>query len=507
MIQSKSVSVVEEKRIIIGLITSSNFIQQILPIFQLDYFVNSYLRTIASWCVSFYEEHERAPYKHIQDIYEAEALSLKESDGELIQDLLKLLTEQYDPESANVGYLKDCTINYFRRRELEIVVNNVSILKEKGEYDEAEAQITRFSNVTTKLDSGALINIGNLEEITEIYRQREEEDKKFFHMPGDLGRYLGNFKRGDVVGYYAPAKRGKSWTLVDHFKQGVLQRKKTLFWSIEMTKTEILPRIMKSFRPMVDEEGEYPYPVFDCIHNQTGDCADRVSNVIILDEGVVLNDPSHKACTICMRHNHPHEFAMTVHFARKFREADDIFTVRKMMESKRMKNPLLSKFNKFGRLSVHPKYTLTYDKMMRDIEILNNKDGFIPDIMILDYIDILGIDTGFDNYKAVDEAWKLLAKIAGEFNVLMITATQANKEGHSAEVLNATHQGGYYGKNQHVNVMCGLNQTSEEKEVGIIKYGITEARSQYFIPGKTCIVLQDVKAGQSYLDSYYDWNS
>ena len=499
MITEKSVSVTEEKRIVTGLITSTRFIEEIKIILDLDYFTNSYLRTVATWSIAFFEEHKKAPYKHIQDIYESEIPRLKESDAELIGDLLKMLSEQYDPESVNVDYLKDCALDYFRKRELEIVVNNVSVLKEKGEYDEAEQEIERFNKVTLGIDSGVIINLGDINQISEIYKQREEDDKNFFQLPGDLGRYLGNHKRGDVVGYYAPAKRGKSWTLVDNFKHAILSKRKTMFWSIEMTKTEITPRIMKAFEPMVDEEGEYPFPVFDCKKNQTGECKDRVSEVVILDGEELIEDPAHRPCTRCMRQGNPygHEYEMTVYQDTIFRKQDDIWTVRKKIET--MKSTL----QKYGRLSVHPKYTLTYDKMMRDIEVVYATDGFMPEIFIIDYIDILGIDSNFDDYRAVDEAWKLMAKIAGEFNALIITATQANKEGHQASVLDSTHQSGYYGKNQHVNLMVGINQTPEEKEQGIIRYGITEARSQHYIPGRTCTVLQDIKAGQAYLDSYY----
>ncbi|MDP8268198.1 MAG: LAGLIDADG family homing endonuclease [Candidatus Tenebribacter davisii] len=896
MIIERSVSVVEEKRVVTGLITSTQFIKDIIPVFQLDYFVNSYLKTIATWCVEFYAEHSKAPYKHISDIFDTEVLKLKESDSELISELLKQLSEQYDEESINVQYLKDCAVDYFRKRELEIVVNNVSVLKEKGEYDEAEDEINRFKKVTLDLDSGNLINLGDVNQIMEIYRKREEEDKNFFQLPGDLGRYLGNYKRGDVVGYYAPAKRGKcveenslvyladgrimkikdvvrlgisgilcmdkkhnivkgkitdwmysgekdeyeittksgrkiitskdhkfytptgwkrlkelkvddrvamskfipnfsdkfinpkklkilayliadghlanktisftkysteimddfinnlpksdayrmeregkeirlhvgkvtkfiksvglkdklsgdkfipdivmqsnnesmtiflntlficdgsiwmdrncvhvdystkshmlaqqilcclnrfnifgklrekivngttyyeiiissnqgvldfvnkigfsfhkaakakefvkdlipkrdyidcipkefvkeagddliarglpiaanetfrkaykdnkhlsrftfskvmgfdhkalnndllwdsiisikrkdkvkmydisvednhnfisdgfivhnSFTLVDHYKHAVLQKRKTIFWSVEMTQTEITPRIMKAFQPMIEEAGDYPFPVFDCKKNQSGDCSDRASGVIILDGDEIIDDPTHIPCTKCKGQGiHLHEFDVTIYSSSIFREADDIFTVRDLLEGKLRNEGMANTFNKYARLSVHPKYTLTYDKMMRDIEIFEAKDGFIPDIFIIDYVDILDVGSKFDDYRAVDEAWKLMARMAGEFNALVITATQANKEGHKATALDSTHQAGFYGKNQHVNMMCGLNQTPAEKAAGILKYGITEARSQPFIPGVQCICLQDIKAGQVYLDSYY----
>ena len=506
MLKQRSISVTEEKRIVTGLITSLNFTKRIYPLFQLDYMTNSYLQIISEWCISFYEEHNAIPFKHIKDIYEQHVHKLKEHDAELIQTLLHTLSDQYDEEHVNVDYLVDCSIAYFRKRELEIAVNNISVLQDKGDVEGAERVIKDFSKVTITLDAPYIIDIGNIGQIEEIYRKREEEDKNFLVLPGDLGRYLGYHKRGDVVGFFAPSKRGKSWTLCDYNKHSILQRRKTAFWSIEMTDTEILPRVMKSFIPMVEEEGVYQYPTFDCIRNQTGECKDRESGVVILDGGAAIEDPAHKPCVKCMRGGQ-HKFEMTIYHDSIFRRSDDIFTIRDVLGTKDGGRSITNLMQKYGRLCVHKKYTLTYDLMMRDVEVMHARDGFIPDVLIIDYIDILGGLSSYDDYRGVDEAWKMLARIAGELNCLVVTATQGNKESHTTNTLDSTHQGGYYGKNQHVNLMVGINQTPEEKAQGVIRYGITEARGHKYIPGKTCTVLQDIGAGQAYLDSYYDYGT
>ena len=502
MIESRNISVVDEKRIVTGMITSTDFIKEIQDIIEIDYFTNSYLKKIAQWCLAFFDEHKKAPNQHIRDIYEAESCRLKETDSELIGDLLKILDDQYDPESINVGYLADSSVEYFRKRELEIAVNNISILKDKGDLEGAEAQIDKFQKVTRKLDQGHLINLGDISQVRKIYKKREEEDKRFFKLPGYLGRYLGNYKRGDVVGYFAPAKRGKSFVLGDHFKHSILQKRKTIFWSAEMTDTEIVPRLIKTFHPMTEEEGEFPFPVFDCVRNQVGSCADRISGVIVREGDELFDDPTHKVCTKCKNGDGPHKYEMTTYTDTIFRDQDDIFSVDKFYSGSKRGISVEKMFDKYARISVHKKYTLSYAKLIKDIEKFIS-DGFIPDIFIIDYIDILDMGIGLEGYKAVDEAWKMMARLAGEYNTLVITVTQANKEGAKAENLNVTHQGGYYGKVQHVNMMCGIMQTPQEKAQGILRFGISEARSQPFIEGQSCTVLTDLKSGQVYLDSYF----
>lgn len=504
MLQSETISSTEEKRIVLGMIVSTKFMEEIKPIFKIEYFTNSYLSTLANWCESFFEEYNKSPFMHIKDIYDSESHHLPETDSELIGILLKDLDSQYSEGEINLKYWTEMASDYFRTRELEIVVNNISVLKESGDIGAAEKEIENFKKVSLEVDSKVLINPGILETQERIYKKRDEEEKNFFQLPGDLGRYLGNQKRGDVVGYYGPAKKGKSFTLINNYKYGVLSKRKTLFWSIEMTDTEVLPRTNKAFFPMIDKaSGMYDFPEFDCVKNQDGNCSDRLSDTTVReDKDNKWRDPHHVVCTKCKGHRDLEErkkYVQTTYMSQIYRTQDDIFEIRKQYKRyQRM-------WNQYGRLSVHDKYSLTYDGMMRDLDILWKKDKWFPDIVIMDYIDILGIDSKFDDYRLEDEKWKLLAKIAGQLHALVITATQANKAGHTTDALTAEHQGGFYGKNRHVNLMVGLNQQPEDKVDGIMKFGITEARSIEYIPGQMCSVLQDFKTGQAYLDSYYEY--
>jgi hypothetical protein len=500
MLNRETISSTEEKRIALGMIVSTEFLEQIQHIFKIEYFTNSYLNTIALWCTSFFDEYKKAPYIHIRDIYNAESHHLPETDSELIATLLQDLESQYSEGEINLKYWVEMAGDYFRSRELEITVNNISVLKEKGDLASAELEIENFKKVSLDIDYKVIINPSDLATQEEIYRKKDEEEKNFFKLPGDLGKYLGNQKRGDVVAYYGPAKVGKSFTLINQYKYGILSKKKTLFWSIEMTDTEVLPRTNKAFFPMIDKEpGTYTFPVFDCEHNQTSNCSDRLSPTVVKEGDNILPDPSHETCTKCMRHFDPKErkrFELDFYQASIYRTKDDIFEIRKQYKK------FQALWNKYGRLSVHPKYSLTYEGMMRDLDMLWKRDKWFPDIMILDYIDILGIGSKFDDYREDDEKWKLLAKIAGQCNCLFITATQANKAGHSTDVLSAKHQGGFYGKNRHVNLMVGLNQKPKDKERGVMNFGISEARSIQYITGQMCAVLQDFSTGQAYLDSY-----
>jgi len=519
-LQRESISVTEEKRIALGLIVSTKFAQGIQNIYNEDYFTNTYLRIISGWCMEYYLEFDKAPYTHIKDIFNDHSQNLDDTSVELIGKLLIELDNSYTidvkglsevdrndriEQLINYKYYMELTLDYFQNRELDILVNNVAVLKEKGDSELAAEEIKNFKllSIGDIKSENAYVKLHDMDVVSELFRKRDEEEVNFFHMPGALGKYLGNHKRGDVVGYFAPAKRGKTMVLVNSLVQAIISKKKTLFFSIEMIDTEVMTRVFRALHPMVDDpEEDHYFPVFDCLHNQNGDCVDRESEVVVIDNDDFMDDPKHKPCDKCRfdpNKKIQSKYKCVVYQQAIKRPKDDFYEVEKFFKKRFQKM-----FKKYCRVVCHPKYTLTYDQMRADMDYQWKKYAWNADIIILDYIDILAIDSKFDDYRLEDERWKLLAKIAGETNTLMITVTQANKAGHTTGTLDSTHQGGFYGKNRHVNLMCGLNQTAEEKVQGIMEFGITEARSHPFIQGRTCTVLQSFSAGQAHLDSYYN---
>lgn len=490
----------EEKLIVTALIVSTEFNQRINEYLDTEYITNSYLKKLAEWSMAFYAEHEKAPFKHINDIFESFRPSLKESEVELIDNLLTNLGNQYSGEDINVDYVVSEAERYFRIRELEIHVNNISFLKENDDLDGAEEEISRFNRISVKLDDHVYINPGDDEVRKELYARREEEKKRNLQLPGDLGLFIGPWSLGDVVGITAPAKRGKSFLVTDIHKHLALQKIQTLKFSIEMTDVQELVRFDRAFFPSVDIGGTYYFPEFDCLKNQIGDCGERNSSVIVREDpkSPVVQHPDHVICTKCR--NDPMEytrFIPSVYKSEINRPETNPNTVR--MEMKKWSGLL----NKYTRIIVHPKYSLTYDKMMRDIDIMVGRYNFVPKVILLDYVDILEIASKFDDYKLVDLQWKLLQKVAGVTKCLIITPTQANSIGHKAETLQSTDQAGFYGKNRHVNMMLGINQTPEEKRMGLYRVNVLDSRSSNQDAYDSCIVLQDLFAGQMNLDSYW----
>lgn len=498
-IRSIVVQATEERRLVTGLIVSNDFAKAILPKLYLEYFTNVYLRRVAEWCSEFYNRYSRVPSRHIQDIFDDKKNELDSAEQELISTLLSSLSDQYDEGSLNTEYMIESATNYFRKRELEIHQNNVTVLLRDNKIDEAEEEVARFQTVALNIDESLYIDPGDQNQRRELYDKYETKQKEFFRLPGDLGNFIGSIKQGDVIGIVAKQKAGKSHLLNDFFKHLILQKRKTVKFAIEMTDVEEITRFDKLFFPSVDtEEGEYRYPCFDCIYNQNGDCADRESKVIIRDYGAsdYEYNKDHVPCTKC-RYTDQNRFLVCSYEQKITRQKlESASAIKEMYKYKEM-------LSKYARIVVRPKYTLTYDLMMYDLDMLYKKYDFIPQAILIDYIDIMIVHTKYADYRIDDEKWKMMQQLASTTKCVVITPTQANRAGIESATLKQTDQGGFYGKGRHVNLMLGVNQTADEKRNGMYRVNILDGRSVRTNEDDFCIVLQDLKSGQMHLDSYW----
>ena len=493
------VQATEERRIVTGLIVSTDFSKVIVPKLYLEYFNNVYLRKVAEWCIEYFNKYSKAPSLHIQDIYDDKKRELDSTESELISTLLSSLSDQYEDGSLNVEYMVECAINYFRKRELEIHQNNVTVLLQDNKIAEAEQEVARFQLVALNIDESLYIDPGNQEQRKELYEKYETKQKDFFKLPGDLGEFIGNIKQGDVVGIVASQKRGKSWLLNDFFKHLILQKRKTLKFAIEMTDVEEITRFDKLFFPSVDKEaGEYRFPCFDCLQNQNGECQDRESSVIVRQYGAPDYEfnKDHVPCTKC-RYTDPDRYMVCTYEQTITRQQlEGARVIKEMYKYKDM-------LSKYARIVVRPKYTLSYDLMMYDIDMMYKKYEFMPQAILIDYIDIMKTNSQFADYRVDDEKWKMMQQLASATKCAVITPTQANRAGIESATLKQTDQGGFYGKGRHVNLMLGVNQTAQEKRDGLYRINILDGRSVRTNEEDFCFVLQDLKTGQMHLDSYW----
>lgn len=134
-----------ERKIIISLITSTEFIQRIYDKWNVRLIASSSARYLATWCMEFYNQYKTAPGKTIEDIYYQKLKKgLPKDLVEDIKEILQGLSEEYENTDLNVDYLVAETLNYLEEQHLSKHNEEVKRLLENGQRKDAEKLIKDF---------------------------------------------------------------------------------------------------------------------------------------------------------------------------------------------------------------------------------------------------------------------------------------------------------------------------------------------------------------------------
>jgi hypothetical protein len=151
----------------------------------------------------------------------------------------------------------------------------------------------------------------------------------------------------------------------------------------------------------------------------------------------------------------------------------------------------------------YPNSTLTVRRIEADLDRLEKTDDFVPDIVVVDYADLLVPEnTRVDIRHQQDEIWRNLRRVSQDRHVLLLTATQAPARSYGKKTLDKSHFSEDKRKNAHVTGTIGLNVIQEEKWRKIVRVNIVLKREGYFNENEYCSVLQCLEMGRFFLGSF-----
>jgi len=134
------------------------------------------------------------------------------------------------------------------------------------------------------------------------------------------------------------------------------------------------------------------------------------------------------------------------------------------------KDEIMAKYTdmKLGRLIIKefPTNTASIYTIRSHIERLDVK-GFIPDVIIIDYADIMRSTRQFDSLRhELKLIYEELRGFASEKGIPIWTASQSNKEGSNADVVDLSNMSEAYGKAMVADVVLSSSRKSHEKATG-----------------------------------------
>lgn len=502
-----------ERLIITGMIISTRFLKIILPIYDRKFFQTEFTQRISGWCIDYFKEFHTSPGKHIQDIFHSEENNLEESEAEMISVFLESISDEYDQtESINVEYLVHQTEEYFESVNLENIADQVSKLNSDGRIGDAKSVLQKYRPISVPV-SNAFNPYTDLKLLKDAFEHHNEPLMEF---PGAFGKMMNSqLTRDALVGILAPEKRGKTWWLIEFAHRGCKAGHNVVFFQMgDLSKRQQIIRFHIRLAGKSNKQqhcGIILKPVMDCKFNQDDTCRKKQRSDGIFIEWKDMkgkkkkedflaffeNNREHEPCEYCQEKS---GFKGAIWYEKK-KTTTPLTWKEGYLFGKRWDRKMLGKNI---MLSCHSAGSISVSGIEACLDQWENQDDFIPEIIIIDYADILAPE---DSRKEIrhqqNQTWEKLRALSLEKNCLVITATQASAGSYSEKSLKLSHFSESKNKYAHVTCMIGLNQTSEEKRKGIMRVSQMIVREDEFDIDKEVHVLQCLNIGRPFLDSYF----
>ena len=514
-----------ERQIIIGLIVSTDYLRQIKGIWNYQFLESTTAKRIAHWCWEYFDKYDKAPGKNIESIFYEKAKDSrfpKEVAKEIEEDILPGLSEEFaNEESFNLDYLLDQTAKYFMERKLILHTEEIEGLLGKGDIEGANNLACEFkptANLGRKdLDLGSA---AALERIDKAFSDNEEILIKY---PNQLGDFWNDqLTRGAFVVLEGIEKRGKTYRLLEMAFRGCMNGKKVAFFEAgDMSEKQLIRRFCIHLAGKSDKKKycqAHYQPCRDCIKNQLNECEkperecnfgpfegqdiNKIKYKIQYKEllKAVKDNEDYSPCFNCKEY-----FLPTNHWGAVWLKYIPEVEPLTKEEAKQAFRDFFYKNSRKFKLSIHSNRTLSFVEIRAILKQWEKQDGFVPDIIVIDYMDLLITNTKAETRDKQNEIWQDGRALSQDYDCLLLSATQADAAAYSQDRLQMKNFSEDKRKNAHVTAMYGLNQDvkDREKTLGLIRINEIVKREGDYSNANEIIILQDLWKGQPYLGAIW----
>lgn len=496
-----------EKRILTGMIISDRYLRDVIGLYNPNLLEITYGSIIAGWCIRHYKKYEQAPRELIKDIYEAWNRSNPNQDqAKYIEAFLATLSEEYEhAEKFNVEYLMDGTVAYFKARSYRVLAEDLQYYLDENDIDAAETAYREFHKIEKTCSPGV-----DVFDDEDAWREAfDVNTESLFSVPGKLGQLLNEeLKRDSFISLMGIAKIGKTWNLTFLAQCAVRARCNVAMFQVgDLSQGQMMLRngiYITQRSNKLKYCGELLIPVKDCENNQKNLCSnkgracrfgcyDTDGNILPYDEAL-----GYVPCTSCSGKKGDYKGAVWHEKRRPVRPLTWQEAYKAAQEYKHKHK------TKRYKLSTHSSRSISVSGIQQQLDTWERLEGWIPDVIIIDYADILAPERkgNKESRDDINESWMALRGLSQSRHCCVITATQANGMAIKEKSVGREHYAGDRRKYDHVTAMYSLSQTPEEKRKGITRWGAVVVREDDWDEEHHVKVLGCLQIGRPYLDSY-----
>lgn len=408
-------------------------------------FINKTNFLIAKTAIAHIGKYANAPGQQMEILLEAELR--RGEEGKLLKNVLNSLlaqSTQLDPT-----FIISELDKFIEIKTLQNSYQNALELLEAGNVEDARTAASKQYMTPMQGGNGILF-----QDPSQSLRFLDRQEIDFFSSGIEaLDKKNVRPDRKTMTLLIAAAKKGKSWFLSEVGKAGLQQHHKVLHITLEISEDKVACRYMQSIFGLTKTEASVVrVPIF----NRTN------------PDSYIIEFSEFERESIISKQAH----------------------LRKRLPEMASYPPLIIKEFPTGALSTEQFYMY--------LETLERERSFRPDLVIVDYADLMKLDA---TALRVDTGrlYRELRGIAVTRNFALVTATQGNRESEYTKVVTAANVAEDWSKIGTADTVLTYSQTPQEKTLGLARIFVSNSRDSEdkFIS----LISQNYACGQFCLDS------
>ena len=417
----------------------------------------SYYREIAKAVYVYIDTQKKAPKDHLADLFDT-IIEKNDRKAKAFRNILRQLNQTR--EGVNAKFVMERLSEFVRLQQLKGATMEVIEIFQSGRVDQeamrkvesvlAQAMRKRLEVFDPGVylgDKKRALNFLDMETDADVFHTgiKELDSKR-----------LGPLRRGLHLFIGLP-KKGKSWWLVNLGKNAYLEGHKVLHISLEMSEERMVRRYYQSLFAMAKRKATNELEA----HYQTRFNLDELGKLVgferkKLKPKLYLSDPE-------------------------------------------IRTKLGGRLDRFGlrlnRIMIKdfPTGQLTIPALESYLDGLELQQGFIPDLIMVDYPLLMKFDHKHQR-EMLGQIVKELRGIAVQRNLAMVIVGQSSKKGAGATQVDDTHIAEDWSQIGTADVILTYSQTEQEKQLGLARIYVADAREEE--DRFTVLVAQSYATGQ-----------
>jgi hypothetical protein len=393
-------------------ITNTKFLRMARQSVKPSYFSSQVTEDVISICYAYFDQFKESPDSNFQSELLRFLNGKSDDDKQLYVNYLKRLQEIDKPNEA---YVVSRINSFIRAREFEVAAIKFVELTKAGEFEKAK----RLMHTTLKAGiEKEEVGIRYFNGGVPTYYDSESNSTGYLMGTGfdvlDKAMPRG-LRRTDVLLVLGGYKGKKSFSCIHFGCEALMHGLKVLHISHELS----------------EEETEMRYDRM--IGGLTGYNKDQQVEIEHIDDDGNV-------------------------FSTERMHVGSVFDLKEVTQARR-------RVARYGGELIIRKYPMgfcTMDEIVRYLDYLETYEGFIPDVVINDYIEKMRLPTGMERRDAINEYYLQSKGIADDRKLLMITVSQVTRDALRRRTLNQKDSAEDIRKIGNVDLVIGISQTKAQ---------------------------------------------